>query len=634
LRGTGGAQEGIRLAFLEREFEINAGRTQILDLLVSTFEELVVTSREVRTREAELMGAHASLQRHLHAAELERKRLRAVVDSVPVPLFVLLADGVVSHASEASARTFGTTTEEMHGRELEAIVTFTDADGSAIQQSALPHRQALAHGRPASIGAAFDVFLKGPRGVRLPVLFEASPILDERGAPVSCVATVHVLGALTQYDALTGLPNAVAYLERVAQVFAAPREDAALMLLELDRFDAVHAVRGTVTGNQAVVQVARRLAEVFAGPKGTASRSQCFLAHLGRNRFGVVIADLPDSFNVLHLAEAARRAASTDSPNPGTLRVTASVGVALGDLEQDASQLYAAAVAALGQARHAGGDRVAMFGHEDSRKAMERLELEIALRAAVDHAEIAVQYQPETRLASGHLVGFEALARWSHEGRPIGPDVFVALAEESGTILALGRHVLRLACSEASRWPEMPGDGPLAVAVNVSALQLRPSFVGEVLEALDESGLDPTRLVLEVTESATMADPAASLPLLEELRSHGVRIALDDFGTGHSSLALLTQIQFDQLKLDRSFVAGIQDGGREALVAQSVITLGHSLGVPVLAEGIETPLQLDLLRDLGCTQGQGYLLSRPMDAASVPAVLEEARRRGGVLAVP
>jgi diguanylate cyclase (GGDEF)-like protein/PAS domain S-box-containing protein len=624
LRRSGEDDTGVRLAFLEREFEIKADRPQMLDLLVSTFEELVMTSRQVRAREEELIRAHAELQKHLQAVDLERNRLQAVVDSVPVPLFVVAPEGQVSHASEASARVFGTSQEEMRGRQLDDVVRFVDAGGAPISPEALPHHRAQQVGGPVSTGAAFDVFFCHPSGKRLPVVLEASPVRDDRGEWAGSVGTAHVLGALTQHDPVTGLPNNMAYLERVAGLVSSSRGDAALLLLELDRYDVTRAALGHQGANEMLVDVARRLRHVFEPTHGTASHSECFLACLGSSRFGILLENLPGSFSVVHLAEAARRAVSESAPAREGVRLTASVGVALSDSKHDGSQLFTAASVALRRASATGGDHVELFGQEASQDAMDRLQLEIDLREAVENVGIELHYQPEVDLETGELIGFEALARWRHPRLgPIGPDVFITLAEESGLILPLGRQLFRAACVAATRWPVRPDGRPLSVAVNVSAVQLRGEIVSEVISTLEETGLAPRRLIIEVTETAAMTKPAVTLPLLEELRRHGVRVSLDDFGTGYSSMALLTRVHFDQLKLDRGFVAGIQQGGRDMIIAQSIVSLGDSLGVPVLAEGIETRKQLDLLCELGCAQGQGYLFARPMSSSAVGELFAE-----------
>ena len=632
LRRTGQMPIGVRLSFLERDFDITAERQQILDLLISTFEDLVVTSREVRAREDDLVRAHADLEQQLHTVGLERNRLQAVVDSVPVSLFVIAPTGLISHASEAGARTFHTTTTEIRGRKLDDIAQFFDSDGVPIPPTMLPHHTAVVAQKPVTAGSAFDVFLAGLNGTRLPVVLQASPIFDDRGRPAGCVETAHVLGALTEHDAVTGLPNSAAYLDRAASVLASPRADSALMLLEIDRFDVIRASLGPTASNAVLVDVSRRLRRIFDSTPGAASSCECFLAYLGGNQFGVVLANLPGSFNVLHLAESARRLIADRNIADDTVRLTVSVGVALDDQAHEGPQMFAAANAALRRARDAGGDRVELFGHAASQEAIDRLQLEVDLRTAVEHGEIQLHYQPEVDLASGKLIGFEALARWQHERLGfIGPDVFISLAEESGIILPLGRHLLGLACAQARLWQDLAGCPELTIAVNVSAMQLQPEFVEEVTAVLKAAGLDPARLMLEVTETAAMSDPGTTVPIIEELRGHGVRFALDDFGSGYSSLAQLTRIRFDQLKLDRGFVARMHEGGTDAIVAQSIIALGHSLGVPVLAEGIERPSQAEMLRDLGCEQAQGYLFSKPLSGEAVESFLNGVLERGLVV---
>ena len=618
LRGDDDQDAGIRLAFLEREFEINAGRSQMLDLLVSTFEELVVVSRQVRAREADLTNAHVRLQKHLTAVDLERTRLQTVVDAVPVPLFVLVADGTVSHISRAAGRTFDTSAEEVQGRHLEDVVSFVDVDGAKFQSDRLPHHRARTTGRPASAGAAFDVFLSRPDGERLPVVLEASPVLDGVGRPLGSVGTAHVLGALTHHDSVTGLPNSVAYLERAASLLADPRSDAALLLIALDRFEVTRAALGHQATNELLAEVSRRLRIVFEPERGGCARTECFLAYLGGSQFGVLLGGLPSSFELLQFADAARRMVADVNPRREGLRTTASMGVALAEGNLKSSELFAAANAALRRASQAGGDQVELFGSDDSKDALDRLAVEVDLRDAVEHEQVELYYQPEVDLATGQLVGFEALARWRHPARgPIGPDVFIVMAEESGLILRLGRQLLRRACAEASSWPNRPDGSKLSVAVNVSALQLRPDFVAEVLSALDEAGLDASRLVLELTESATMTESDVTLPLLEELRGHGVRISLDDFGTGYSSMSMLAQVHLDQLKLDRGFVARLQEGGRDEVVTRSIVALADALGIPVLAEGVETVGQAALVRRLGCAQAQGYHFGRPISPAAL-----------------
>jgi EAL domain-containing protein (putative c-di-GMP-specific phosphodiesterase class I) len=255
---------------------------------------------------------------------------------------------------------------------------------------------------------------------------------------------------------------------------------------------------------------------------------------------------------------------------------------------------------------------------------MERLQLEIDLREAVERDEITLHYQPEFDVATGELRGFEALARWHRRNHgPVAPPVFIAVAEQSELIAVLGRQLLRKACTEATSWDGLGGHGVLTVAVNVSTIQLRPAIVDDVRSVLEETGLEPSRLMLEVTETAAMSDPETKVPVIEKLKQVGVRFALDDFGTGYSSLTQLTHARFDQLKLDRSFVDSIDRPGTDAVVARSIISLARALDMPVVAEGVETQAQLDCLRELGCNLCQGYLLGKPMPGELVHGFLHE-----------
>ena len=626
LRSEGRCQVGVRLSFLDREFEITAERQQLLDLLISTFEELVVTSREVRQREQDLEVAHAELEQQLHLVKLERQRLRAVVDAVPVPLFVTAPNGLISHASEASGPVLQTDLSTVRGRTLDEVARFVGADGERVAPKGLPHHRAVEDGVASSRGEAFDLFVTRPDGVRVPVILQASPILDESRRSAGCVTTAHPFGGLTEHDALTGLPNAATFLDRVARLSGAQHGKAGLLVVELDRFDVMQASLPAAARRAIVVDTARRLRQIFDRGTRSESPSESLLASLGGHRFGVLLTHLPDSFRVVHLAEAARRVIAASGLGPNGNMITASVGVALDEGDQPGPHLFAAASEAAANAVRLGGDRVETLGAEAAKDAMDRLQLEIDLRAAVDRDEVTLDYQPEYDLDSGELVGFEALARWRHPRLgAIAPPVFISLAEQSGMIMPLGRQLLRKACSQAKSWAGIGDCHPLTVAVNVSTTQLRPEFVQEVVAALEETSLPAASLMLEVTETAAMTDPATTMPTIGELRRRGVRFALDDFGTGYSSLTQLTRIRFDQLKLDRCFVESIHRPGVDAIIARSIITLGQALDIPLVAEGVETTEQLHVLRELGCHLGQGYLFSQPIPADQVHTFLEQAR---------
>jgi EAL domain-containing protein (putative c-di-GMP-specific phosphodiesterase class I)/PAS domain-containing protein len=497
-------------------------------------------------RRSALSSGDMRLEEQLQRVELARKRLSAVLDAVPVPLFVTSAEGSVSHVSKASGRVVQADLQTVLGRRLDEAVLLVDADDRPVPSAMLPHHRATEKGMAASRGESFDLFLARPDGARVPVVLQASPILDDARRAVGCVTTLHTLA---EHDAVTGLPTAATFVDRA-------------------------------TG---------------------------LLAYLGGQSFGVL---------------------------RGGRSVTASVGVAVSDGAQQDAHLFTAATEAVAKAVRLGGDRGETVGVSAAKEAMDRLQLAIDLRAAVDRDEIELHFQPEYELSSGELVGFEALARWRHpELGPIAPPVFIGLAEQSGLIAVLGRQLMRRACVEAQSWVGLRT--PPSVAVNVSAIQLRPEFVTEVVAILAETGLDPARLVLEITETAAMDDPAQTAPVIEELRQLGVRFSLDDFGTGYSSLIQLTRITFDQLKLDQEFIALIDRPGPHALVAQGVIGLARSLDIPVVAEGVETHAQLAALRQLDCAIGQGYLFSKPIPGELVADfVTRTAAHDGRPLCVP
>jgi diguanylate cyclase (GGDEF)-like protein len=619
---------GVRLSFLERELHVTAGRQQILDLLISTFEEVVMTTREIKVREEQLAEAHLSLEQQLGRVDLERSRLQALVDAVPVPLFVVADDGRVTHASESLAAVLDVKPHELLGKSIDEVAEFVDVNGAPLDPEALPHHIALNEGTTASVGWTFDVCLRGPDGTRVPVMFQCSPVLDEHGRGAGGIGSIQIIGSLASHDSATGLPNRAAFLERASAIPRAQAGETAVILMELDRFEAVRASLGTDESAQILVDVSRRLDLVFSDVPELEGPGQAQFAYLGGDQFGAILVGRPNAMSALRLAESARRAVSSCSASGPRIPLSLSIGVSVGGPQLAVPELLAAARAALRRSSEGGGDRVEFFGADASQEEMERLRLEVDLRAAVERGDIEVEYQPAIDLRTNGLLGFEALARWRHPRLGfVSPRVFIGLAEESGIIVDLGREVLRRACTEACRWQGHAGGSGLTVSVNVSALQLRPELVEEVVAVLSETRLDPSLLLLELTETAAMRDPEITGPVLDDLRRRGIRLALDDFGTGYSSMVHLTRMHFDQLKLDRSFVTSMLDGGADQVVVQSIVALGKALGVPVLAEGIERQEQADALRGLGCEQAQGFLFSRSMSKeATLDFIGDHARR--------
>jgi EAL domain-containing protein (putative c-di-GMP-specific phosphodiesterase class I) len=303
-------------------------------------------------------------------------------------------------------------------------------------------------------------------------------------------------------------------------------------------------------------------------------------------------------------------------------KIGLSIGVAISPNDGlDAATLLANAEAALHRAKHERPGAAQMFEAEMDAKLRERRALEHDLKSAIAEGQLRVHYQPQANMA-GEIYGFEALARWLHPTRGlVPPSVFIPIAEECGAIKEIGEWILREACREAASWPR-----PLGVSVNLSALQLRQNdFVATIQKILVETGLSGHRLELEITESALIEDPAATLNILRRIKTLGVKIAMDDFGTGYSSLSYLQSFPFDKIKIDRSFIVNIDVNPQATAIIRAIIGLAHGLHVPVIAEGVETPEQRAYLREEGCEEIQGYLIGRPEPIAAYARIVGHER---------
>jgi predicted signal transduction protein with EAL and GGDEF domain len=339
-------------------------------------------------------------------------------------------------------------------------------------------------------------------------------------------------------------------------------------------------------------------------------RGNELVARLGGDEFAIVQQGGGQPASAGLLCE--RLAAALEEPfaiGEQSVSISASVGVAIFPTDAGgAADLIKNADMALYRAKSEGRGLARFYEAAMDEALRQRRQLEADLRLAIEKEELNVHYQPLAQLETGTVIGFEALLRWNHpELGAIGPDVFIRLAEESGLIIRLGEWVLREACAEAARW-----NPPLKLSVNLSPLQFtQDDLVGSVRRVLDETGLDPARLDLEITEGLLIKDAGGALATLERLKALGVEISMDDFGTGYSSLSYFRMFPFDKVKIDRSFIRDMVESPQARAIVRSVIGLSHGLGMPVVAEGVETAEQLALLRGKGCDQVQGYLISRP-----------------------
>ncbi|HEY9750136.1 MAG TPA: EAL domain-containing protein [Allocoleopsis sp.] len=425
------------------------------------------------------------------------------------------------------------------------------------------------------------------------------------------------------HDALTGLPNRSLFIDRLKQAIARTRRRShhafAVLFLDLDRFKVINDSLGHLVGDQLLVAIAERLAKCL-DPAHT-------IARLGGDEFTILLDPMEAANDATTVAEQIHQALQQPfNLNGHEVFTTASIGVAFsGTGYVQPEEVLRDADAALYHAKEQGKARFAVFDTTMHHQAMSLLQLEMALRWAIERQELRVFYQPIVSLTTGRIVGFEALVRWIHPERGlVSPAEFIPVAEETGLIVAIGQGVLIESCQQLRQWQtQFPTASALTISVNLSSRQFsQPDLVEQVAQVLQETGLSPQSLKLEITESGIMNN-AESAALLRQLQTLKVQLCIDDFGTGYSSLSRLRQFPIHTLKIDRSFVGTMRESVEDAEVVQAIITLAHNLGMDVVAEGIETPEQLAHLRRLHCEQGQGYLFSKPLNSQAAEALLAE-----------
>ncbi len=453
----------------------------------------------------------------------------------------------------------------------------------------------------------------------------ASPRYDEKGAflgfrgvgsdVTDARESADKINRMARYDTLTGLPNRLLLNEALANAMADADKwgsRCAFMMIDLDRFKAVNDTLGHPVGDRLLGRVAERLAQLMTANE--------MVGRLGGDEFAVVVKDATDGVRVDLMAAAIIEHLSRPyQVDQHTLYIGASVGVAIGPRDgRTADALVRSADLALYRSKDAGGGAFHAYEPQLHTRAEERRVLEMALRKALGNGELHLNYQPVVAAGSGQLTGFEALLRWeSPEFGNVSPAKFVPLAEDTRLIAPIGEWVLRTACAEAATWQSQA-----RVAVNVSPEQLRDeAFVATVAGALADSGLHPSRLEIEVTESVFMHEGTCATRVLEQILDLGVKLSLDDFGTGYSSLGYLSRTRFSSIKVDRSFVTAASKGEREAIaIIRAVVALAQSLGMATTAEGVETEEEHNMVQNLGCTKVQGYYFGRPLPVEEARAV--------------
>ena len=545
--------------------------------------------------------------------ELERTRsfLDSIISSVPAPIVVKeLPDLRYRLVNKAAEKFFGIPAEGFVGK------TTYDVFGRAGDAIATLDRDMLQSGREKHYD---EHSFTAPNGETRILTSTRIPIMGADGNPQYIVTVLHDLtqrkrdeariSHMAHHDPLTDLPNRTAFNECLHTLLGkskASGEQFALMAIDLDRFKGVNDLFGQAAGDAVLRKAARRLAEACEG---------AFLSRLGGDEFAVISPAGPQPETAVALAERLSEAMRESFDIDGQrIEIGATIGVAVypGDGE-DASTLVANADTAQVRAKSERRGSVHFFEPGMDRQLRERRALAHDLHSALNRNELVLNYQPIATV-DGEITGFEALSRWHHPQRGlVRPDIFIPLAEETGLIGALGEWALRTACREAATWPVK-----FSIAVNLSPAQFLEGDIAAAVHAvLLETGLQPHRLTLEITEGVLMQDPARGLALLRRLKGLGVRVAMDDFGTGYSSLSYLQSFPFDKIKIDKSCIAHVAQRPQSAAIVRAVIGLAHGLGLPVLAEGVETEEQLAFLRAAGCDKVQGFLIGRPHEKVAV-----------------
>ena len=581
--------------------------------------DVVVFSRALNYagHQARLAVIHDVTKITLAENELRRTRkfLDTVIEHVPLPIIVKDVAGLEQDARDSRFTLFNRAYEELTGEPRKELigkkaheilaksradlVVLADNEALRSDQAVVTseHPIATAHNGTRLVVAKKTV-IRDDNGKPQYLLTVVDDVTDRRRADQRIAYLAHV-------DSLTDLPNRATFVEHLdATLDQASKtgEPFAILCLDLDRFKEANDVYGHLIGDGLLREAAHRLQKAAAGT---------FLARVGGDEFTLIVTNGPQPAAAEALARRLLAAFNDDFEVDGhRMQVGLSIGGAVYPSDgADAKTLLANADAALYQAKAEARGAVRFFEPELGVRLRERRELQNDLRAAIDHGDLFLHYQPQKKIESNETIGFEALARWQCPKRGmVSPDLFIRIAEDSNLIIPLGEWILREACREAASWPRR-----LKIAVNISPVQFHHGDLPRLVHSiLLETGLAPDRLELEITEGVLIDDFSRAVSILHKLKSLGVQIALDDFGSGYSSLSYLHAFPFGKIKIDRAFVGDLEHNHHSMAIVRAIITLGHSLDVPILAEGVETEAQRAFLVQEGCDEVQGYLTGRPL----------------------
>ena len=566
-----------------------------------------------------LLQVHSLAQRSTHAyvqVEAQLARQSQILDQIHESVLTLDLTGYITSWNKGAEQLFGYTSVEAVGRNI--LFLYEDEESGFHDAFAEQGGRMMEVRRRKKSGEVFWASLS------------LSPLHDMEERPIGLIAYLtditerklaeERLHHLAYYDALTGLPNRTLLTKLVDQALTVAQRNQAtgcVLFIDLNRFKLINDTLGRRIGDVLLKQVSERFR--------AALREQDLVARLSGDEFAVGLFEIHQHFEASTVAQKLQ--ASLNEPfliEGHDLRVGASIGISVYPQDgDDAESLLRLADIAMARAKQGEDDSIAFYSNDMNQGMQERMRIESGLRAALANGELLLHYQPKFDIASGRIIGAEALVRWQHPERGLVPPAdFIPLAEATGLVVQVGEWVLETACAQAAAW-QRAGLPPLRLAVNVSAREFTSALPARVTQTLKHYHLDPAWLELEITESTLMHNIERVIGIMDRITALGVALSLDDFGTGYSSLSYLKRFPIDTLKIDRSFTMGLPDDSNDCAIASTIISIGQQLKHKVIAEGVETPEQLAFLRETGCDEVQGYLFSAPLTAEAFEAALRE-----------
>ena len=546
----------------------------------------------------------------------EKMRAEIALNSISDAVICTDINGRVDYLNKAAEKITGWSKQEAYGLPSDQI--FQIINGNTRKPAPNPVTSVLKTKQP--IGLAADTLLIKRDGSEAAIEDSSSPIHNWNGELTGVVVVFHDVSTtrsmamkmahLAQHDFLTNLPNRVLLNDRIAQAIEVSKRHQtkiALLFLDLDNFKHINDSLGHPTGDKLLQLVATSLNASVRG-NDTVSRQ-------GGDEFIILLSDITNSEDAASTADKILEILTLPHVvSNSQLYITTSIGISIYPEDGlDAEMLIQNADTAMYHAKSNGRNNYQFFKSEMNLRAVERQVTETHLHTAIEENQFQLHYQPKFNLITHEMMGVEALIRWHHpESGEVLPEKFIAIAEDTGLIIPIGKWVLHKACMQLREWTTL-GLKQMTVAVNISAMEFtHKHFITDVKSILMETGIDPHRIEMEITETVLMRDAKSSVAILYQLKEMGLVLVMDDFGTGYSSLSYLRKFPIDVLKIDRSFIHEMGDFEENSIIVTAIINMGNSLRLRVIAEGIENQQQLDLLLNFHCTEGQGYLLSPPL----------------------